>query len=240
MRKYASFLLLALAACADTSGGSGSTGTDDFGDTSDDGLDVETGSESTSATETTGTTDSSSEETGDGDGDGESSGDGDGDGEETSSGDGDGDSTSSGDGDGDTGMTGEEKFPFDLCDPFIGDTCLDTDMDYECIFKGEFVEGNPGDIEYVFRCEPLNTDWDGQYGDPCLYQHYSCRAGMYCASESAFENGNCSGTGFSCCTDICTFGDVCGNGMECEVTAWQAFLADYLDIYTGIGYCPEV
>lgn len=239
MRKYASFLLLALAACADTSGGSSSTGTDDFGETSDDGLDVETGSESTSATETTGTADSSSEETGDGDGDGESSGDGDGDGEETSSGDGDGDSTSSGDGDGDgdTGMMGGDKFPGDLCDPFIGDTCVDAGGDFECIFKGEFVEGSSTDIEYVFKCELLDTFENGEQGEDCYYSHHSCRTGMYCASPSAFA-GECTGPG--CCTGICTFGDVCGNGMECEVTAWQAFLADYLDIYTGIGYCPEV
>jgi hypothetical protein len=126
------------------------------------------------------------------------------------------------------------RFPGDLCDPFI-DTCVDAGNDYECSLDYQMVGS---EYETVFKCNVLNNSNPGDYGDLCVWGHEGCKTGSYCTSaELAWPNEQCGGGFQSCCATLCKFNEMCPNG-PCHVTDWQADLGDYLDQYTGIGYCP--
>jgi hypothetical protein len=142
-------------------------------------------------------------------------------------------STSAG---GTTGGVGEMQFPGDLCDPFA-DECIDAGGNYECQRDAIMLPQNV--YETVFMCKLLNeSQGDGEYGASCgLYPNAQCVTGLWCQSDIFFHpNGCASGL---CCTDVCVYQEICGNGKECEVLIWQADLADYLDQYIGIGRCPQ-
>ncbi len=63
----------------------------------------------------------------------------------------------------------------------------------------------------------------------------TCQDDFYCASYEAWPPGACSGA--ECCSPLCVYGEICGDGSECMVTHFAFALTDYLDIYTGIGFC---
>lgn len=242
----AATLLLSLpAGCASfVSEGLGDTGSTSDSESGDGWESGSVGTDSVTESESeSGSSSDMGSSSGDGDGDSDSIGTsastGDGDG------DGDGDSTSSstaGDGDGDgDGGTGETRFPGDYCDPFL-DTCLDQGGDYECSLDQEWLGGS--DYETVFTCSVLNnsnpTPDPGGYGDTCMNDHSGCQTGYLCtASTVAWPNMECGGGIGQCCAGICFLGDMCANG-PCNIQYWQAGLADYLDPYTGIGYCPGI
>lgn len=181
-----------------------------------------------------GMADGDESESGDASGDGDA-GDGDGDDDGLSSASTDS-TTGDGDGDGDSGM---DKFPGDLCDPFI-DTCLDIDGDdYVCAFDNDWLGGN--EYEWNFKCQFFWTQENsaGMTGDLCNDGANQCQTGYYCASGSQLDEGICASPWVECCASLCAYGDVCGGGEECSVTHFQSDLTDYLDIYTGIGFCPS-
>lgn len=118
------------------------------------------------------------------------------------------------------------KFPGDECDPFI-DWCLDG---YECQQSGN----DQGEINYTCQ-EFIDTQGDGTLGSPCNYYPLNqCATGFRCAGgEAPFCPGG------ACCVKLCVYQEICDNGAECQAIVWQSSLADYLDIYTGIGMCVE-
>ena len=149
----------------------------------------------------------------------------------TSSGTGTGDSST--DGDGDAGMG---KSRAELCDPWI-DTCTDTDYDYECKISSELIGS---DYEYNFTCRIfVDTLGDGLSGSPCssAIGDQFCKQGFICSEASAMPSESCESE--RCCAPICASGDICSDGSECNVQYWEPELADYLDVYTGIGFCPS-
>lgn len=136
-----------------------------------------------------------------------------------------------------TGQQGQMLFPGDDCDPFI-DTCLDVnDQDYECQLGYQWLGGN--EYEWLFQCQWFKDDFgDGTELANCSPNaDTNCSTGYWCKWKSEFAEGHCPHA--KCCTAICTFGDQCAGGGECEIDFWQAQLADYLDQYTGLGICPE-
>ena len=218
------------------SGGSGSSTTMSGGDIdSTDSSTMADGEESGDVDSTGGDSSTSAETTGDGDSESDSStGDGDGDlstsstadtGDDSST-----DSTSTGDGDGD-GDPGTDKYPGELCDPFI-DTCVDyLGDDYVCFF-------NAGQDEYNFKCLPFSDQYgDGFAGSQCGYTGFgTCQDDFYCAPYETWPPGACIYG--ECCSPLCVYGEICGDGSECLVTHFADELTDYLDVYIGIGYCP--
>lgn len=138
---------------------------------------------------------------------------------------------------------GQMLFPGDPCDPFV-DTCLDVNnTDYECHRAMVHLGNNVW--EHYFECmefEPLANE-DGELYAVCgnvVWEPVSCRTGHWCTPAVFLDEANCAHTpNNSCCAPVCAWGDICGNGQECQVVFWQADLADYLDIYNGIGYCVE-
>ena len=220
------------------SGGSGSSTTMDDGDSTgsrtmadaDESGDVDsTGDDDFTSAATTGDGDDSSDSsTGDGDGDLSTS---------SSTGDGDGDSSttdSSSTGDGDAGI---DQYPGELCDPFI-DTCVDYLGDnYVCGLDTDFIDGQN---EYNFKCY-LRTEvyGDGFAGSQCVETvvvNNTCQDDFYCAPyEEVWPPGACSYD--ECCSPLCVYGEICGDGSECLVTHFADELTDYLDVYIGIGYC---
>jgi len=215
-------------------------GADDWADGETDGSGSSDSSSATSSSDdesTSGDGDSGSVSTGtetmgdeSGDGDSDSNGDGDGS-SETTPGDGDGD----GDGDS-TGGSGEDRYPGDLCDPFL-DACLDIQgNDYECTLDQEL--GGMG-WETVFKCNLSQYGlYNGEEGDVCTWGHESCQTGLYCVGgQEAWPNGSCGNGTQQCCAQVCSLnGGECGNS-ECYIGHWQEDLAGYLDGYVGIGFC---
>ena len=242
MKKFSFLSLLALTACFD------STSNDDLAPpgsgSSDDG-----GGESGSTGKSEGSDDDDGGGSGDGSGGDESSGDETGGSDSTADTDDSGDSTSSS---GDdltdsesgsslgtnttSGQMGEEKFPGDWCDPFI-DWCADVGSDYECIKDAHMLPNY--EYETIFTCKLFNDiQGDGTYEDPCnLYNYEQCRTGFLCTSTASNPDMNCATS--ACCTYLCKYQEICSDGQECEPMVWQADLADYLDPYVAIGYCPS-
>ncbi len=180
-----------------------------------------------------GDTDGDQSESGDTSGDGDA-GDGDGDDDGLSSTSTDS-TTGDGDGDGDGGM---DKFPGDLCDPFI-DTCIDfNDLDYVCALDNDWLGGDV--YEYNFKCMAFygQNGSTGMTGEICNSVSNECQTGYYCAGDWALDPGTCEGFG-KCCATLCAYGDICPGGEECAVQHFQSMLTDYLDVYTGIGFCPS-
>ncbi len=241
-------LALSPAACASGPGSEAGVGTGTDDESAGDGDDVGSGGSIDSSSESTASGNSSvtmGSGAGDGDGTGQSTtmGDGDEAGDGDSSGDGDSTSNSAtgdgdaGDGDGD-GAPGSDKFPGDLCDPFI-DTCIDFEgTDYVCAFN--YDEPSIGVYEYNFRCKPFwDQQGDGLAGSNCTgdtFAHYMCQNEFYCAPAELLTEGDCI---YECCSPLCVYGDVCSDGSECFVTYVADQLTDYLDIYTGIGFCQS-
>ena len=181
--------------------------------------------------------------TSDTDGDQSESGDSSGD---VDAGDGDGDdgvddststdsTTGDGDGDGDGGM---DKFPGDLCDPFI-DNCIDVDgVENVCSLDNDWLGGDV--YEYNFKCLGFygQNGSTGTSGETCDSINNRCQDGFYCAAGGSLDEGLCSQFG-TCCATLCAYGDICAGGEECAVQHFQSMLTDYLDVYTGIGFCPS-
>lgn len=234
-------LTLSPAACASETGSESGVGTDTDSQSGGDGDDVGSGS-SDSGSESGVSTGSA----GDGDGSGGSevtedgtetmAGDGDGDSNSNTSSGGDGDGDGTGDGDGD-GAPGSDKFPGDLCDPFI-DTCISFEgNDYVCALDNDWLGGD--EYEYNFKCMLfLDLAGPGTSGSMCNSSSNECQTGYYCAGDWALDPGTCEGFG-KCCATLCVYEDTCGGGEECAVKHFQATLTDYLDVYTGIGFCPS-
>jgi len=135
-----------------------------------------------------------------------------------------------------TGQIGEEKFPGDWCDPFV-DWCADIGDDYECMYDSYMLPNY--EYESIFTCQHFNDiQGDGTYEDMCnLYPYEQCRTGFLCISTAADPNLNCATS--ACCVYLCKYQEICLDGQECEPMIWQADLADYLDSYVAIGYCPS-
>ena len=226
IHKFAAVALtLSPAACASETGSESGVGTDTDSQSGGDGDDVGSGS-SDSGSESGVSTGSA------GDGDGSDGSEVTEDGTETMAGDGDG----TGDGDGD-GAPGPDKFPGDLCDPFI-DTCISFEgNDYVCALDNDWLGGD--EYEYNFKCM-LFSDLagPGTSGSMCNSSSNECQTGYYCAGDWALDPGTCATPG-KCCATLCSYGETCGGGEECAVQHFQATLTDYLDIYTGIGFCPS-
>jgi hypothetical protein len=127
-----------------------------------------------------------------------------------------------------TGGAGQMRFPGDICDPFV-DWCLDG---YECMREATLA----GEIH--FTCRDLFDDFGGTglYGETCHQKsNDQCVTGFMCANKQYFPQDFCPQ--IACCAQLCRYQEICPNGMECEITLWQASLEGYLDQYTGIGIC---
>ena len=222
-----------------TSEGSSTSSSSMSGTSVGDGTDAgsATGTESDSTTGDSGSGTTTSDGTGDTTGNGEST--------SSSSGSSDSGSTTGNDtgsttggpdlGGGETGG-GQQINPGDDCDPFV-DECLDQGGDYECQSNLRFNQ-QENKSEVYFKCTELDDSLgDGMYASACHIKPYEqCTQGFWCKSAGFFPQNTCQTQ--ACCIELCYDGQDCGGNDVCNTTVWAADLADYLDMYGGIGNCP--